>query len=70
MSDISNPKPKEKGEWIDNDHNSLNDPYKNSPKPKFEGWPILWILIAIFLIAAVLWYTGAAPYLIKWLANK
>ncbi|MCX2492390.1 hypothetical protein OQX63_02840 [Pedobacter sp. PF22-3] len=70
MSDTSNPKPKEKGEWMDNDHNNLNDPYTTSSKHKFEGWPILWILIAIFLIAAVLWYTGTAPYLIKWIANK
>ncbi|KQM78647.1 hypothetical protein ASE74_14245 [Pedobacter sp. Leaf216] len=70
MSNISNPKPEKRGERMDNDHNKLDESYIPASKHKFEGWPILWILIAIFLISAVLWYTGAAPYLIKWIANK
>jgi len=67
MGNFSTPEPKGKGERMDSDHNNLNDSYTPGSKHKFEGWPILWILIVIFLIAAVLWYTGAAPYLIKWL---
>jgi hypothetical protein len=69
MSNTSDPKPEKKGARLDNEYNKLDESYPVS-KHKFEGWPILWILIALFLIAAVLWYTGAAPYLIKWLANK
>ncbi|GGG93067.1 hypothetical protein GCM10007422_02760 [Pedobacter zeae] len=69
MSNISDPKPEKKGERMDSDHNNLKS-YTPGPKHKFEGWPILWILIAIFLISAVLWYTGTASYLIKWIANK
>lgn len=70
MSNNSNPKSAKKDNRIDNDHHNLDEPYIPGSKHKFEGWPILWILIAIFLIAAVLWYTGATPYLIKWIANK
>ncbi len=70
MSNISNPKPVKKGDRMDNDHNKLNESYTPVSKHKFEGWPILWILIAIFLIAAILWYTGTAPYLLKWIDKK
>ncbi|NII84054.1 hypothetical protein H9N25_18635 [Pedobacter riviphilus] len=70
MSNISDPKPVKKGKRMDSDHNKLEESYTPVSKHKFEGWPILWILIAIFLISAILWYTGATPYLIKWIANK
>jgi hypothetical protein len=70
MSNVSNPKPEKKVDRMENDHNKLNESYIPSTKHKFEGWPILWILIAIFLISAILWYTGAAPYLLKWIDSK
>ncbi|RBQ02298.1 hypothetical protein DRW42_27500 [Pedobacter miscanthi] len=70
MSNISNPKPEHKGDRMENDHNKLNESYIPGSKHKFEGWPILWILIAIFLISAILWYTGGATYLLKWIDNK
>lgn len=70
MSNISNPKPIKKGDGKEKDHNKLDGSFNPSFKHKFEGWPILWILIAIFLISAVLWYTGAGPYIIRWVANK
>lgn len=69
MSNISDPKPGEIGERVDNDHKSLNETYIQNSKHKFEGWPILWILIAIFLIAAILWYTGTASIIIKWIGT-
>ncbi|TCD12050.1 hypothetical protein EZ449_03235 [Pedobacter frigidisoli] len=69
MSNISNPKPAKKGDRMDNDHNNFNEPYNHNSKHKFEGWPILWILIAIFLISAIIWYTGTASYLLRWIGN-
>ncbi|UKT62193.1 hypothetical protein [Pedobacter mucosus] len=69
MSNASNQKPSQIGDKIDNNHNFINNPYAGNSKPKFEGWPILWILIVIFLIAAVLWYTGTASVFIKWISS-
>lgn len=70
MSNISDPKPVKKGKRMGNEHNKIEASYTPFSKHKFEGWPILWILIAIFFISAILWYTGTAPHLIKWIDNK
>ncbi|KLT65501.1 hypothetical protein [Pedobacter sp. BMA] len=67
MSDNLNPEPDQQENRIDNDHNKFNEPYHPKSKHKFEGWPILWILIVIFLIAAVIWYTGSAGNLLRWI---
>ncbi|WP_316800753.1 hypothetical protein [Pedobacter frigidisoli] len=67
MSDNLNPEPDQQENRIDHDHNQFNEPYHPKSKHKFEGWPILWILIVIFLIAAVIWYTGSARNLIRWI---
>lgn len=69
MSNISNPKSPKKDDRIGNDHNKLYNDYTPRSKHKFEGWPILWILIAIFLIFLVLWYTGTVHYVIRWIAS-
>jgi len=64
MSIESNPKRVNRPDDSDNDQF-----YPKSNKRKFEGWPILWILIAIFLVSAFLWYTGIAFYLIRWIKS-
>jgi len=70
MSNISSPEPVKNGDRIASDHKNLNDPYVQSSKRKFEGWPILWILIILLIIVSVIWYTGSAKTLMAWIEGK
>jgi len=56
-----------KGEKDGTDNTRSQNVYLSNKKRKFEGWPMLWLLIAIFLISAVLWYTGKAIEIIEWI---
>ncbi|WP_443946766.1 hypothetical protein ACJVDH_06585 [Pedobacter sp. AW1-32] len=67
MSNVSDPNPAKRGDRMVDDHKDLNDPNRSKTKHKFEGWPLLWILLTIFLIGLILWYSGAAPIIYDWL---
>lgn len=70
MSNISNPKPFKRFDEMESEHNNLNKTYVPPSKHKFEGWPILWILVVILIVSIILWYTGLGSVFMKWLDNN
>ncbi len=70
MSNISNPDPVKNSDRIESDHNHPTESYVPTSKRKFEGWPILWILLIVTSVLIVLWYTGTAKVLMDWIEEK
>ena len=70
MSNVSNPNPEHMDDRMESDHNQLHEINRSSPKRKFEGWPILWILLVVSIISAIIWYTESAADLLNWIEKK
>ncbi|WP_231423973.1 MULTISPECIES: hypothetical protein [Pedobacter] len=70
MSNISDPKPNKRVDRVENEHKKINEPYSSTTKRKFEGWPILWILIALLMVFLILWYTGTTKDILKWIDGR
>ena len=67
MSNVSNPNPEQMDDRMESDHNNLQELNRSIAKHKFEGWPILWILLALSIVSAIIWYTGSAADLLNWI---
>lgn len=70
MSDRSTPKPNSTGNRKENNHNEFNESHLTTSKRKFEGWPILWILLVILIAFLCIWLSGNLPAVINWIKNK
>jgi len=70
MSNVSDPQPKKGEREEESEHKNLKVSYTPSQKHKFEGWPILWILLIIIIIFFILWYTGTITTILKWVDGK
>ncbi|MCX2430869.1 hypothetical protein [Pedobacter sp. GR22-10] len=70
MSNLSHPKPVKNSDRIGSDHKHLKESYMPASKRKFEGWPILWILLILLLTLMILWYTGKAAVIMEWIEKK
>lgn len=70
MSNLSHPKPAKNSGRIGSEHRHLKESYVPASKRKFEGWPILWILLIFSFILFILWYTGKATEIMEWIEKK
>jgi uncharacterized membrane protein (DUF106 family) len=70
MSNLSDPKPENGVNRVENEHKNFDDYYQSTSKRKFEGWPILWILIVLLVVFLILYYTGTTTSILKWIDGK
>jgi len=70
MSNLSHPEPVKKSDRVESNHKTFNESYTPSSKRKFEGWPILWILLILSILLLIIWYTGSASTIIEWIEKK